>query len=72
MTFPFPAIVGLDTLKLALQLAVIDSRLSVLLRGDKGAGKSTAARALVDLLPAGGTFVNLPIGATEEIGRAHV
>lgn len=66
MTFPFPAIVGLDTLKLALQLAVIDSRLSVLLRGDKGAGKSTAARALVDLLPEGARFVNLPIGATED------
>jgi magnesium chelatase subunit D len=64
--FPFAALVGLDTLKLALQLSAIDSRLSVLVRGDKGAGKSTAARALAELLPAGAPFVNLPIGATED------
>ena len=64
--FPFPALVGLDQLKLALQLAAIDRRLSVLIRGDKGAGKSTAARGLVDLLPHGAPFVNLPIGATED------
>jgi len=64
--FPFPALVGLEPLKLALQLAAIDVRLSVLIRGDKGAGKSTAARALVDLLEPGAPFVNLPIGATED------
>src|SRR5258705_6441848 len=64
--FPFPALVGLDALKIALQLAAIDRRLSVLIRGDKGAGKSTAARALVDLLEPGAPFVNLPIGATED------
>ncbi len=64
--FPFAAIVGLDALKLALQLAAIDHRLSVLVRGDKGAGKSTAARALGDLLADESRFVNLPIGATED------
>ena len=48
--FPFAALVALDELRLALQLAAIDRRLSVLLRGDKGAGKSTAARGLGDLL----------------------
>jgi magnesium chelatase subunit D len=64
--FPFPALVGLDALKMALQLAAIDRRLSVLIRGDKGAGKSTAARGLVDLLQAGAPFINLPIGATED------
>jgi len=64
--FPFPALVGLEPLKLALQLAAIDVRLSVLIRGDKGAGKSTAARALLDLLEPGAPFVNLPIGATED------
>ena len=64
--FPFPALVGLEPLKLALQLAAIDVRLSVLIRGDKGAGKSTAARGLVDLLEPGAPFVNLPIGATED------
>ena len=40
--------------------------LSVLIRGDKGAGKSTAARGLVDLLEHGAPFINLPIGATED------
>ncbi len=64
--FPFPALVGLDSLKMALQLAAIDRRLSVLIRGDKGAGKSTAARGLVELLEQGAPFVNLPIGATED------
>jgi magnesium chelatase subunit D len=64
--FPFPALVGLDALKMALQLAAIDRRLSVLIRGDKGTGKSTAARGLVDLLEAGAPFINLPIGATED------
>jgi magnesium chelatase subunit D len=64
--FPFPALVGLDTLKLALRLAAIDLRLSVLIRGDKGAGKSTAARGLSGLLEPGTPFINLPIGATED------
>lgn len=63
--FPFAALVALDDLKLALQLAAIDRRLSVLLRGDKGAGKSTAARGLGALLQ-DAPFVNLPIGATED------
>lgn len=66
MVFPFAALVGLDTLRLALELAAIDVRLSVLIRGDKGAGKSTAARGLAELLPAGAPFINLPIGATED------
>jgi magnesium chelatase subunit D len=64
--FPFPALVGLDSLKMALQLAAIDRRLSVLIRGDKGAGKSTAARGLAEVLEQGAPFVNLPIGATED------
>lgn len=67
--FPFAALVALDDLRLALQLAAIDRRLSVLLRGDKGAGKSTAARGLGALLQdgiGGAPFVNLPIGATED------
>lgn len=65
-SFPFPALVGLDTLKLALQLAAVDQRLSVLVRGDKGAGKSTAARSLIGLLAPGAPFVTLPIGATDD------
>src|SRR5580698_94365 len=64
--YPFAAIVGQPELKLALMLAAVDWRLSVLLKGDKGSGKSTAARGLADILPAGAPFVNLPIGATED------
>ncbi len=64
--FPFAALVGQDGLKLALQLAAVDRRLSVLIRGDKGAGKSTAARGLADLLDESAAFVNLPLGATDD------
>ena len=64
--FPFAALVGLETLKLALQLAAIDHRLSVVVRGDKGAGKSTAARGLAALLEGSVPFITLPIGATED------
>jgi magnesium chelatase subunit D len=64
--YPFAAIIGQQELKLALLLASVDWRLSVLLKGDKGSGKSTAARALADILPAGAPFVNLPIGTTED------
>jgi magnesium chelatase subunit D len=64
--FPFAALVGLETLKLALQLAAIDHRLSVVVRGDKGAGKSTAARGLAAVLEGDVPFITLPIGATED------
>jgi len=64
--FPFTALVDLEPLKLALELAALDEHLSVLARGDKGAGKSTAARALGALLAADAPFVNVPIGATED------
>jgi magnesium chelatase subunit D len=66
LQFPFAALVGLETLKLALLLAAIDHRLSMVVRGDKGAGKSTAARGLAALLEGTAPFVNLPIGATED------
>ena len=64
--YPFAAIVGQPQLKLALLLAGVDWRLSVLLKGDKGSGKSTAARGLAGILPPGSPFVNLPIGTTED------
>ena len=49
--FPFAAIVGQDTLKRALLLCAVNPSLSgVLIRGDKGTAKSTAARGLRELL----------------------
>ena len=50
--FPFTAIVGQEEMKLALLLNVIDPKIGgVMIMGDRGTGKSTAVRALVDLLP---------------------
>lgn len=52
LTFPFTAIVGQDKMKLALILAVIYPHIGgVLLRGERGTGKSLAVRGLVNVLP---------------------
>jgi len=51
--YPFTAIVGQEEMKLALLLNVIDPKIGgVLIMGHRGTGKSTAVRALADLLPA--------------------
>ncbi len=51
--YPFAAIVGQEDMKLALILNVINPSLGgVLIKGEKGTAKSTAVRALADLLPA--------------------
>src|ERR1700680_1134551 len=50
--YPFAALVGLDQLKSALLLnALFPAIGGVLIRGEKGTAKSTAARALRDILP---------------------
>ncbi|CCK82360.1 ATP-binding protein [Desulfobacula toluolica] len=50
--FPFTAIVGQEEMKLALILNIINPTLSgVLIRGEKGTAKSTAVRALAQILP---------------------
>ncbi len=50
--FPFTAIVGQDRMKTALALNAINPSIGgVLIRGERGTGKSTAVRALARLLP---------------------
>ena len=50
--YPFSAIVGQAKMKRALLINAVDLRIGgLLIKGERGTGKSTAARALADLLP---------------------
>ncbi|MEV7276306.1 putative cobaltochelatase [Streptomyces sp. NPDC093111] len=50
--YPFTAVVGMDDLRLALLLNSVSPAVGgVLVRGEKGTAKSTAVRALAELLP---------------------
>ena len=52
LPFPFLALVGQSEMKLALLLGLINPNVDgVLLIGNRGTGKSTAVRGLIDLLP---------------------
>jgi Mg-chelatase subunit ChlI len=59
--YPFTAIVGQERMKRALILNAIDQRIGgVLIRGERGTGKSTAARAMAALLPEIEVFCDSP------------
>src|SRR5262245_35659967 len=65
--FPFSAIVEQENMKLALVLNAIDPLIGgVLISGARGTAKSTAVRALAEILPPPTPFVDLPVGATED------
>lgn len=71
INYPFSAIAGQDEMRRALMIAAIDPGIGgVMVFGDRGTGKSTAVRALADLLPPDGEIpvpvVDLPLGATED------
>ncbi len=52
IVYPFTAIVGQERMRRALILNAINPRIGgVLIRGERGTAKSTAARALAELLP---------------------
>jgi len=63
--YPWSGVVGQDDLKRALLLCAIDPGIGgVLIQGPRGVAKTTLARALCELIE--GSFVELPLGATEE------
>jgi len=59
--FPFTAIVGQERMKKALTLNAINPKIGgVLIRGERGTAKSTAARALAALLPKINVYIDSP------------
>jgi magnesium chelatase subunit D len=75
--FPFAAVAGQTSFKLALLLVAIDPSIGgVLVSGPRGSAKSTLAKALADIMPVKGkpviqrtapAFVTLPLGTSEEM-----
>ena len=65
--FPFSAIVGQDEMKQALLIAAVDPAIGGGMGfGDRGTGKSTAARALATLLPPILAVKDCPYGCSKE------
>lgn len=71
LTFPFAAIVGQEDMILAIQVVAVDPAIGgVLVLGDRGTGKSTAVRALADLLPPIKVVEGCPYGCDPTPGQA--
>nr|WDA99084.1 Mg-protoporyphyrin IX chelatase [Gronococcus sybilensis] len=52
LSFPFTGIIGQEEMKVALLLNVIDPKIGgIIIMGDRGTGKTTTIRAIVDILP---------------------
>jgi Mg-chelatase subunit ChlI len=65
--YPFTAIVGQERMKRALVLNAVDPRIGgVLIRGERGTAKSTAARAMAALLPEIEVFAESPFNDDPE------
>jgi len=65
--FPFTAIVGQEKMKKGLILNGVNPKIGgVLIRGEKGTAKSTAVRALADLLPETEVLENCPFNCNIE------
>ncbi len=65
--FPFTAIVGQDKMKRALVLNAVSPEIGgVLIRGERGTAKSTAARALAALLPTIEVVEGCPFGCAPD------
>jgi Mg-chelatase subunit ChlI len=65
--YPFTAIVGQERMKRALVLNAVDPRIGgVLIRGERGTAKSTAARAMAALLPKIEVFIDSPFNDDPE------
>lgn len=63
VVYPFTAIVGQEQMKKALVLNAINPAIGgVLIRGEKGTAKSTAVRALAELLPELEAVADCPFG----------
>ena len=67
VNYPFTAIVGQEQMKTALILNIINPLLGgVLIRGEKGTAKSTAVRALAELMPMVKKVKNCKFGCDPE------